>query len=74
MKHLTNDQHLFLRNKTVSKDLLHGWTLKQTWAVRDELLELGLLFDDSGWCSISDAGLLAVNSPQARRILRARNA
>ena len=74
MKHLTNDQHLFLRNMTVAKDLIGNWSLKQTWAVRDELLELGLLFDDNGWLAISDAGLLAVNSPQARRILRARNA
>ena len=70
---LTNDQHLYLREQTSSKSLLADWTLQRTWEVRGELLELGMMVpDDCGAAIISEAGLLAVNSPQARRILRAR--
>ena len=70
---LTEDQHLYLREQTVSKRLLAGWTLQRIWEVREELLDLGMIVpDDCGCAIISDAGLLAVNTPQARRILRAR--
>jgi hypothetical protein len=70
---LTEDQHLYLREQTVSRRLLAGWTMQRIWAVRAELLELGMIVpDDCGAAIISEAGLLAVNSPQARRILRAR--
>jgi len=69
---LTADQRLFLHDMTVKKDLLRDWTLKQTWAVRDELLNLGLIANDFGWAVISDEGLRALDTPNARKMLRAR--
>jgi hypothetical protein len=69
---LTDDQRLFLHDLTVKKDLLPDWTFTKIAAVRTELLDLGLLTDDFGWVVVADEGLRALDTPHARRILRAR--
>lgn len=69
---LTDDQRLLLHDLTVKKDMTPGWTFEQIAAVRTELLGLGLLGLDGGWIVVTDEGLRALDTPGARRILRAR--